>query len=407
MNLVRFVIPIMLLLVLSSFSNAIGIGASPSRLEFNDVMRGGYAESMVYVSNPDTTPITVTISTTGNISQWFNFSSTTFDIDGNSFYELIVYLSPPSDVANGNYNGSIVICASPKGNVSSGMGNLISPGVAILVTVDITGEQNLSGRTILFAAGDAELGDPIPFSVSFKNDGNVIAEPIFKISIFDNQGNLVTSEEFSNATIKPTTTETMQFLFNSQNLSIGQYWAELETTFGSQVSTSNKITFDIVEKGALTTKGELIEVHSNVWAKTGEVVSIIAVFENTGETVADAQFKGEVKLNDEIVQVIESDELEVAPGSSVNLTTYFTPSEPGQYVIEGYVLYSKKITEKKSSILNVNWASTNQTASQTTSSVSGGFDITMFAAVFVMLAAILVFWFVKSRKVVEVKKKRK
>ncbi|MCK5043247.1 MAG: hypothetical protein KAR51_04425, partial [Candidatus Aenigmarchaeota archaeon] len=57
--------------------------------------------------------------------------------------------------------------------------------------------------------------------------------------------------------------------------------------------------------------------------------------------------------NDRLVETIESDEILVDIGSTVNLTTYYTPDGEGRCVVEGAAYYSGKITYMKSTIVNV------------------------------------------------------
>ena len=54
------------------------------------------------------------------------------------------------------------------------------------------------------------------------------------------------------------------------------------------------------------------------------------------------------------------DEIEVPSKTTADLISYFTPKDSGRYVISGRVLYNKKLTFEKSSILNVNYAPTTE-----------------------------------------------
>ena len=67
-----------------------------------------------------------------------------------------------------------------------------------------------------------------------------------------------------------------------------------------------------------------------------------------------AKFKGVITMNNKIVQNIDSDFYDVAPGQMINLTVFFTPKKQGQYYISGRALYNNKLSFEKSSILNVN-----------------------------------------------------
>jgi hypothetical protein len=149
--------------------------------------------------------------------------------------------------------------------------------------------------------------------------------------------------------ILPTTREKIFEELEDVNLDIGQYWADIS----SPICKGNAlVTFSIVEKGDIVDKGELMSVTNPLWVKTGDIVPIKAVFRNTGERYESAELKGTIKLADQIIKVIETDPLDVAPGETVTLETFFNPKMPGQYHINARVQYNNKLTFWKQSILN-------------------------------------------------------
>ena len=76
------------------------------------------------------------------------------------------------------------------------------------------------------------------------------------------------------------------------------------------------------------------------------------VFKNTGTRVESAKLKGTITLAGQIIKVIDTDAVDVSPGATVGLETFFNPKMPGQYIINVRVLYNNKLTFWKSSILN-------------------------------------------------------
>ena len=136
-------------------------------------------------------------------------------------------------------------------------------------------------------------------------------------------------------------------------MSIGQYWAKVTVYPGDGIIYQELLTFDLMAKGSMKIKGELIAIVNKVWVNVNEVVRIDAVFKNTGELPTYAKYKGEVYLGEELVSVLESEELMVAVGETVNLTTYFTPKKSGRYIARGVVFYEKKVTFTKDGIINV------------------------------------------------------
>jgi hypothetical protein len=110
----------------------------------------------------------------------------------------------------------------------------------------------------------------------------------------------------------------------------------------------------VLEKGGISDIGDFVRMQHNPWALTGEIVPINASFRNRGSRIVSARFKGIVSKDGKIIQVLNSDTQDVAPGELAQLQMFFTPKVFGQYRIAGRVHYNNKITYEKGSILNVN-----------------------------------------------------
>jgi len=106
------------------------------------------------------------------------------------------------------------------------------------------------------------------------------------------------------------------------------------------------------EKGMLA-YGMLKGVSHPDSAAVGDVMKIDAEFDNAGEETVSAIFMGEIYLDYRLVESVKSDEFRVKPGSSINLTTYFTPTMAGDYHIRGYVIYSGRESSIKTSHFTV------------------------------------------------------
>ena len=53
-----------------------------------------------------------------------------------------------------------------------------------------------------------------------------------------------------------------------------------------------------------------------------DTTTIEAIFENIGEKMVEARFKGHILFNDKIIQLLESEPLEVPISSSANFTFF-------------------------------------------------------------------------------------
>ncbi len=81
---------------------------------------------------------------------------------------------------------------------------------------------------------------------------------------------------------------------------------------------------------------------------------ITASFRNMGTRYVATKLKGLITLEDNIIKIIDTDLLDVAPGQTVQLETFFSPKVPGKYEISLRALYNNKLTFEKQSLLNVN-----------------------------------------------------
>jgi hypothetical protein len=361
-------------LCLVSTSYAIGIGISPSEINIQNVLRGGYGEATIRVTNPNEFSLLVDLTKEDLIADWMIFAPKladtiiltsgqivtmaieSFTVPPESFYEFRVIVQPPADMPTGTYSGYINVDTTPIGNITNPeqTGTNIVTGAKLKASISITGDQILDYFVQGVSIKDTEESYPIELTVTGENRGNVRVSPIVYVDIWNrDMTEIVKSVELTGSEVLPTTTETHEFSIQSDNMSIGQYWVNVTISDGNEIIYEEVLTFDLMERGSLSIKGEFVGLVKKVWATVGEVVKIDALFKNIGELPTTAKYKGEVYLGSELTAVLESEELLVPVDETVNLTTYFTPDRPGRYVIRGAVYYDKKVTFTKEGILNV------------------------------------------------------
>ena len=367
-----------------------GVGIAPSEINFEGVLRGGYAETTLTLSNQNNVSTTITIDPKGENKDYLSFSDlgsteggsqvpaalgeggtmmiykenqsvlgqvTNITIPPQSRSLVKVVASPPLDLALGKYTGVVTFYSHPHLNetLSEQFGTTIAVGFEIPSSIQLTGEQRLEFTVGSIVIKDTEIDNPIELLVSGTNRGNVRATPQIYVKILDrDQTRIIREAGFNGSEYLPTTSGTDRFEISSENMTEGQYWAKVTITLGGKEIKNELLTFDILEVGAMKRSGELVQVFANVWVKQGEIVRVDALFRNIGEISTSAKFKGEALLGGRIMHLLESEEIVVQPGESVNLTSYFTPQETGKYSVKGRVYYSKKLTFPKEAIVNVN-----------------------------------------------------
>ena len=350
----KFLVLSLVLLFTINIATASIIGVNRAQLNFDDVLRNGYAEEEFVISIGTEFDVEVSYEVRGDIADWFRFEPTagSVTVNENTPQTITVIVEPPSDAQVGSYEARIVVLTSPLNNAQTAMGSSVVASFEMRVFVNVTDTQIL--RCVMGGVNlqDTEVGFPSEFSASITNRGNVRIRPQFTIEVFDQfEENLVETTSLTyTRDVLPTATQRTTLSFQP-NLPPGQYWARIQEDF---CEGSSYLTFEVLERGGIRDDGELVRISNNAWADVGEIVPITAQFRNQGERVVDAQFKGVIVKGDRIIQIIESDLTAVSPGELVDISMFFVPDEPGQYEVKGRMHYNNKLTFERGSVINVN-----------------------------------------------------
>ena len=356
-KLVAFVFLFLLSLsLLACSAGAVSIGISPAELYFDNVLKGGYAEGEVAVSTSSETPVNFVIAAKGSIKDWIDFEpSENLTFSKNDMRRITVIVKPPENVANGVYTGTIIASTEPTQLDGEGVGVGVTAGTTSDVSIRITGEEIKKASVQSIKVSDTEEGFPVEFSVSILNEGNVIIQPLIEIEITKKgESEILKSVSHSQTSVLPTKMNIIRVKIGTEGLKIGEYSAKVKVFLDGEKLSEETLYFSILERGTLSKKGVLQKIWNEPWAIAGDIVKIDAYFENAGELLFTAKFKGEIYMGDKLFEIVESEELEVPIGKTVIMSAYFRPGLPGQYVVRGHVIYGGKTTETKESFINVN-----------------------------------------------------
>jgi|GEM_PF-544915 len=335
---------------------ATSIGVNRGAIDYENVLRNGYAQEDVLVSTDSPDIITGTYEVEGELAPWIKIEPAenfTFNVDNPHPFRIIV--QPPTDAQLRNYSGSVRVLTGEIARSDGGkIGTSTRAAFLIKIRAGLTGVQMLRCTAGGMALRQSEIGQPIDFISSVHNTGNVRLRPDFTVVIYDQyQTKLLKNITFTvDQELLPTTTgDALYQLMN--DLPAGQYWARINAiTCGDE----EFMTFDVLDRGGIADKGTLVKVEAKPWAETGEIIPIAAIFRNDGPRTVSAKFKGTITTAEggKLVKVIETDTYDVPPTQTARLESFFNPTEPGQYIIAGRVLYNNKLTFQKSAIVNVN-----------------------------------------------------
>ena len=401
-RMLRIVITLLLLFFLSLNAWAIGIGVSPGSISFKDVLRSGYAERTVVLSTSSTEPLDCEVVAEGPFKEWLSYEpGKKFTLSPQSQAQLKIIVQPPADVPNGEYSGFVTVKVLPKEKPGGGMGSSISAAVSIISSVKISDAENRHYKVLDVSVKDTEEKMPVEFSLILENDGNVRIYPKVHIDVLsEDRSTVLKSVDYSDKLLLPTTKD--EILVSVPNdLPLGKYAGRVIAYIDDEKVSDGILDFEVLEKGSLKIQGKLLEVKLNkIWVYTGELVEVTAVFRNDGVLSVPAVFKGKVTLDDAVIELIQSDEIDVPAGQQAKLTAYFTPKKPGRYSIGGRVYFAKKATAEKSSILNVREGTAPTTTLPESQEASAGMIDPVLAG-FVLVALVLVaaaFFFLGRKK---------
>lgn len=357
----------MALLLLLPSVHAIAIGVNRASVNFDDVLRGGYAETVITVTTDSPELVSAEVLMEGEASAWITFSSREFNFSRDKPYQLHVIAQPPLDTRIASYQVNLSVITGSLGYNGDGrMGTSTRASFRIPLNIQMTGTERVACTVGGVNVFDTEVGDPLQVEVSVLNRGNVRVNPRVDIEIFDRlrAESLGTNTQLLGVSILPTLTEQRSRLYEF-DLDPNQYWAQISVP---ECGYSNLLTFDVLEPGGIKDDGDFIRIEAPAWAETGDIIEINAVFRNRGPRAVRASFKGTISSVEtgEIVKVIDTDEYIVDPDITAELETFFNPLIGGQYRVNGKVYYNSKLTAERETIINVNGSPIEKRMTSTT-----------------------------------------
>ncbi|MFC2134932.1 hypothetical protein ACFLTH_09965 [Bacteroidota bacterium] len=343
---IKSIVWILMLFLLVTFTSAIGV--SPGSVYFYNTARGGYAEQEVLISELSIEDLLLNYEVTG--VDWIEVEFENDYVSFNNPVKAIIKINVPEDAGNGNYSAKIRLAGTPKSVIQQGKTSSIVMGVSIDIFIQVIGDEIVSCIVGGVNVRTAEKNFPLEIATSIKNTGNVRIMPDVKITVFDqNQEETLLTKEYSANEVLPTTTiQSVKQLDN--NLKVGQYWAEISVPVCGYEAIK---TFDVVEKGEIVDSGELVRIETQQQINSDTITPIKALFKNTGQRTVTAKFKGEIIRNGKIVEIIESDSVDIIPGGVELFEIFYQPTLSGIYEVKGKVIYNNKLSYEKQTTMEV------------------------------------------------------
>ncbi len=337
-----------LLMFITSFSqpvNAVVIGINKMRIDYKNMLRAGYAQDTVRITTDSSDPVFIDYIIEGYAKDWITIKPEVINVTASKPALVTIIVQPPSDVANGNYSATVRFLTKSIGTPSGQFGASVIMALPVNINIEITGVELKSCSIGGFSIPDFEIRQPLVLHYSVHNTGNVRVKPELLLEVWDRDfENIVLSKHFTSDEVLPTVIQDFEEIIDN-DLSIGQYWAVISS---SECTGQGKLTFDVLQVGGVSDKGELLRLELKPKARTGELLEVAAAFKNLGSRSVLASMQGKVEFKGKIVKLLTSQELRVNPGETTMLKDYFKPLKPGVYKVSARVKYNNKLTFEKS-----------------------------------------------------------
>jgi len=349
---------LLLFFTVTASTYAVGLGISPSRVLNENLVKGTSFESEVIISrNEAAADLSFTVQSEGDIEGWATteFGDTFTIPEGVQRFPVKVKINVPTDAANGEYDGAIRFVSSPAQVAGEEEGSAIAISVNALLDVSLTvsGDQLLEYTITGLSIPTIEEGWEMQLIVSINNTGNVQAAPTkIELAFFDMMKEVELSntvmEDFSGIDKIAPFSQGDFILPLENNFEVGQYWLVVKVYQEGELLKEKEVAFEVVEKGSIEEKGELLELKTNTEnPEVGEVVKVEGVFSNTGVANIIGKLIVEVEKDGKIIDVIESSKTGVSIGEEETFSIFFEPEQDGLYTLKGYVEFSGKNTAEK------------------------------------------------------------
>ena len=345
---------VLVLIIIFPAAHAVALGVNRASINFDDVLRAGYAEELITVTTDSDQKIEGEVRIEGELDPWLNFSARRFNFSRDEPYVLHVIIQPPLDAQIQTYETNMTIITGGLTSSEGKIGTSVRASFRIPITLHMSGTERLLCTGGGAEISDTETGRQLDVKVAILNRGNVRINPNITVEIWDKLRTKIIDTKTIDfgSRIFPTTTQiaTKSFSFD---LDVSQYWATVKIPMCDYETMQ---TFDVLQPGGIKDDGELLRIEAVSWANTGDIIPVNAYFRNKGTRGLRAVFKGTISRADDnsVVKVINTDEYIVDPDATAQMQTFFNPTVGGQYIVAGKVFYNNKLTVERNTLINVN-----------------------------------------------------
>ncbi|HZE86876.1 MAG TPA: hypothetical protein VE090_01580 [Methylomirabilota bacterium] len=174
-----------------------------------------------------------------SIASWAKVSSSTFQLGPGEEKEITATITVPQNAAGGHF-GSFVFGIQPD-KVTKGNGASLSEEIASLFLVRVSGPVTEKLTLKDFSTPNYSEFGPVPFKLTFANNGNIYVKTYGLINVTDMFGKKVADIVVPGVNVFPQAERVVTSSLNKRFL-IGSYTATALMYYGSQTQSINATT---------------------------------------------------------------------------------------------------------------------------------------------------------------------
>ncbi len=341
----RLVIISVLFLVFNLILVNASIQITPEKITFNNVLRDGYAETLLALST-DKGNFDVDFSIEGNLKDYFTIESNNILTQEQSLRTKII-LKTPSNIQNGLYQNFLIITFTSKSSPEVTTSSSISKSIPIDVYITDTVIKQLEINNILI--DDIRENQNLDIIIDWTNKGNVLIKPKIEVKILDLKNNLIKEREFETSLLP----KQDNYNINLGRLNKNEYKAVIRVLLDDSLIQERTLNFFVLALNEKISKGILTSIENQDRSHIDDKTQIIGSFVNTGESELNAIMITEVYLNNNLIDTIESNNINIKTNQNIEINNLFIPKELGLYKFKNYIQYGNKISNTKESVLEV------------------------------------------------------
>ena len=221
--------------------HGIGIGISPSELNFKNSLKGTSYEKEFTIHNTQENLVDIAIEV-DDYKEWFSFyPDDNFKIRPGEKIKGKVRIDVPKDTKNGFYNSTINV----KGKLSDSGGIGLIPSIGLKVNIHVTDKKIIEGYVDTILSRNSNTESNAQFLIGFMNKGNVKIQPRANIIIKKTNREIDKIEKTFDE-VNPEESKRLEVEYHAKEK--GSYIADISVYLDDKLIKQKEVSFRVTQE---------------------------------------------------------------------------------------------------------------------------------------------------------------